>query len=306
MRKRTTSPSSAERDRHRAEPVRQLAREASVRLAVAVEDRVHDADPAVGVANLRRLEPRDELRDRALDRQLVVALHVRDRARLAGVPVLEPLLERVQRRRHELRLLLEAEARPHDAGRLVRRQHVEADEPRALLACVPRAFAQERLRDALPAGARTDVDELDVRASALRRLDARDAERALAVLGEEDAAGADVVERVRPLLRPRLRFLERPRAPPARTPPRARGGPPRRPRSQDGSSRPGQPTREEVVRRQVLERMEARAELGHSDTVETLGRLAEREVAGRPGVRAGEVAGEEPLGRPRAETRGAP
>ena len=59
--------------------------------------------------------------------------------------------------------------------------------------------------------------------------------------------------------------------------------------------------RQEVVRRQVLERMELRAELVHVDTVEIERRLAEHEVAGRPGVRPGEVAREEPLGGPRAE-----
>jgi hypothetical protein len=45
-----------------------------------------------------------------------------------------------------------------------------------------------------------------VRLTVARRLDARDAHRALVVLGEEDAAAADVVERVRPLGLPRLAF----------------------------------------------------------------------------------------------------
>ena len=52
---------------------------------------------------------------------------------------------------------------------------------------------------------------------------------------------------------------------------------------------------------QVLERMQSRTEIGHSDTVEILGRLAERQVACGPGMRPGEVAREEPLGGPRAE-----
>ncbi len=39
----------------------------------------------------------------------------------------------------------------------------------------------------------------------------------------------------------------------------------------------------------------------HVDTVENLGRLAQREVAGRPRARPGEVAREEPFGGPRAE-----
>ena len=75
----------------------------------------------------------------------------------------------------------------------------------------PRACAEQRLRHALPARPRADVDELDVRAPADRRLDASDPEHALAVLGEEHAARADVVERVLPLVGPRLRLLERPR-----------------------------------------------------------------------------------------------
>ena len=62
-------------------------------------------------------------------------------------------------------------------------------------------------------------------------------------------------------------------------------------------SHPGQ----QVVGGQVLERVEARAELGHLDTVEIVGRLAEREVAGGPRARPREVAREEPLGGPRAE-----
>src|ERR1051326_9189581 len=56
------------------------------------------------------------------------------------------------------------------------------------------------------------------------------------------------------------------------------------------------------MRRQVLERIEAAAELVHVETVENLGRLAQAEVARRPRARACEMPREEPLGRPRPET----
>ena len=55
------------------------------------------------------------------------------------------------------------------------------------------------------------------------------------------------------------------------------------------------------MRREVLEGVESRAELVHIDTVETLGRLAEREVADGPRAWPGEMASEEPLRRPWAE-----
>src|SRR5437763_842655 len=42
-----------------------------------------------------------------------------------------------------------------------------------------------------------------------RRLDPRDTERPLGVLGDEDTTAADVVERVGPLVGPRLAFAER-------------------------------------------------------------------------------------------------
>ncbi len=108
-------------------------------------------------------------------------------------------------------MLLEAKMRPDDACGFVRGQHVETHNFCAQLLRVPRTLAQQRLRDALPAGARAHVDELDVRAPAGRRLDAGDTERSFAVLREEDTACADVVERVRPFVGPRLRLLERPR-----------------------------------------------------------------------------------------------
>src|SRR5205823_6746130 len=46
---------------------------------------------------------------------------------------------------------------------------------------------------------------------------------------------------------------------------------------------------------------EKRAEGAHLDTVENVGGLAEREVAGRPGMGPREVPGKEPLGGPRPE-----
>ena len=57
----------------------------------------------------------------------------------------------------------------------------------------------------------------------------------------------------------------------------------------------------EVLGGEVLERIEAAAERVHIRTVEEMGRLAQDEVAGGPRTRTGEVAGEEPLGRPGAE-----
>ena len=53
------------------------------------------------------------------------------------------------------------------------------------------------------------MDELDVRDAALRRLDSAGADRALVVLGDEDAAATNVVERVGPLLLPGLGLADR-------------------------------------------------------------------------------------------------
>ena len=55
------------------------------------------------------------------------------------------------------------------------------------------------------------------------------------------------------------------------------------------------------MRREVLEGVEAVAQLVHVQTVEDLHRLAQAEVAGGPRARAREVAREEPLRRPGAE-----
>src|SRR6476659_3696004 len=91
------------------------------------------------------------------------------------------------------------------------------------------------------------------------------------------------------------------RAPRARTPPRAREAPPGRPPPPSGPSRLRQPSGQQIVRGQILERMEARTELSHVYTVETRGWLAQREIAGGPRSRPGEVPREEPFGGPRAE-----
>ena len=57
---------------------------------------------------------------------------------------------------------------------------------------------------------------------------------------------------------------------------------------------------------QILERVEALARLPHVETtIEIRHRLAQREVAPRPRVRPGEVAREEPVGRPLADARAA-
>src|SRR5205085_1929132 len=95
-------------------------------------------------------------------------------------------------------------------------------------------------------------------------------------------------------------------------PPRGCGSCPGLPSWRGGSSysRPAQvETGEEVVRGQVLERGEAGAEHAHlldrgqrAVTIERGYGLAQSEVARGPGVRPGEVAGEEPVGRPFAES----
>ena len=81
--------------------------------------------------------------------------------------------------------------------------------PRTAPLRVVRARREQRLRNTLPTCAWRDVDELDERDAALRRLDATDADRAVVVLGDEDAAAANVVERVGPLLLPRLGLADR-------------------------------------------------------------------------------------------------
>ena len=107
-------------------------------------------------------------------------------------------------------------------------------------------------------------------------------DRALAVLAR--AAPRPPVRsalRSRPFLRPRPRADSAGRAPRPRTPPRARGSASSAAvarRTFTAAREPGQ----QVVRREILERVEARAELVHIDTVEELGRLAQREVARRP------------------------
>ena len=55
-------------------------------------------------------------------------------------------------------------------------------------------------------GARPHVDEVDVRRAVLRLVDLRDADRPVGVLGDEDAAGRDLLERVAPLVVPCLRL----------------------------------------------------------------------------------------------------
>ena len=143
------------------------------------------------------------------DRELVVGLHVRRRALRADRHSVEPLLERADRRRHPVRHGVEPEPAPRRDGRLVRRDHLERHERRTARLRVVRAGGDQRLRDALTPRAGADVHELDVRDTALGRLDAPDADRALVVLGDEDSAAADVVERVRPLLLPRLGLADR-------------------------------------------------------------------------------------------------
>ena len=60
--------------------------------------------------------------------------------------------------------------------------------------------------------------------------------------------------------------------------------------------------RQQVVRDEILERVEALSDRSHVDlTIEGGHRLAQAEVAGRPGSRPGEMPGEEPVGSPLAE-----
>src|SRR5947209_1382155 len=191
-------------DGHGAQSLRQLARKTPVRFTVAVEQRVSDADPALARVHLGRLEPRDELGDRAADRRLVVGLHVRRRARLALRALGHALLERVERRRHRKRVLDEAETAPDSDRVAVRGQHLEADVLGAALLRIRDTRSKQRLRRALPPRTRAHVDELHVRPAAHRRLDPRYTGRAFLGLGDEHTAAMDVVERVLPLVRPRL------------------------------------------------------------------------------------------------------
>ena len=133
-----------------------------------------------------------------------------------------------------------------------------------------------------------------------RRLDAPDPDRALVVLGDEDAAAADVVERVGPLLLPRLGLADRLGHLALELLPEL---------AQDrlvGLGRaPDRHGTSEPIRRYCADRFwngwSCAAELVHVDTVEIERRLAEHQVAGGPGVRPREVAGEEPLRGPRPE-----
>src|SRR6185312_6569749 len=104
----------------------------------------------------------------------------------------------------------------------------------------------------------------------------------------------------RAIHRPMSPALRPPTAPRARTPPTARAGSPRRLRSRAESSR-DERAQEEVLRRQVLERVKLRGELVHVDTEDIERGLAKHQVAGRPRVRTGEVACEEPFSRPGTE-----
>ena len=188
------------------EPLGQLVREAAVRVAVVVERRVGDPDPAVRVAYLRVDEPRHEVRDRPLDRDLVVGLHVRRRSPLARRTLGEPLLEVVDRGRHQHRHVGEAESAPDRPGGLVADHDVQRDRRRIGRASVRDALAQQRLRDTVPARRGPDVHEVDVHRAVVRPVDLRDTKRgAVVVLGEEDAACIDLPARVAPLLLPALR-----------------------------------------------------------------------------------------------------
>jgi hypothetical protein len=129
------------------------------------------------------------------------------------------------------------------------------------------------------------VHELDVRAAAHGRLDPGDAERSLVVLGEEDAAAANVVERVRHSSSHVSRSSTNGNGTSCSNSSQSSwstgssasvAAPDRHPAATRTSGR------EQVVRREVLERVEARAELVHIDTVEQRGRLAERKVADGP------------------------
>ena len=173
-------------------------------LGLAVEDRVGDADPAPVRAQLRVFEPRQELRDGPFDGDLVVALHVRRRAILAGLPLDEARVERVERGGHEERHVLEAEPLPHGARARVREQHMERDRGGARGPGVLDAGAHERPRH--PAAPRTwpHVHEMEMHRAVLEQAELRETDRPLGVLGEKHAARLELTMRVAPLLLPAL------------------------------------------------------------------------------------------------------
>jgi len=180
-----------------------------VRVAVVIENRVDDADPAVRGCDPRRFEPRQELRDCTFDRDLVVGLHVRGRTLLADRHTAQPLLERGDRSRHAVRDGLEPEPPPRCDPRVVGDDDLERHELGPAGLRVVRARRQQGLCNTLPTRTWADVDELEERHAALRRFDAPNSDRPIIVLGDEDAAAANVVERVGPFLLPRLRFADR-------------------------------------------------------------------------------------------------
>ena len=223
-------------------------------------------------------------------------------ARLPALRLVEPRVERVERRRHADRQVLEAEPPPRGAAPLVREQHLEAHDAARR---APSRRRRTRASSAFATPCRRARGRTWTRCTcALPRVGA--STRATptgpcVVLGEEDAAAADVVARCPPTppptspgsptglghlaleLLPELaqdRLVGLGRA-------ADRHGGQRRPSG--GSGPTGSGTGRGAGR--------ARAPRHRRD----LGRLAQHEVAGGPRARAGEVAGEEPFGRPRAE-----
>ena len=194
------------------------------------------------VRDLRRLEPRDELRDRALDRE------PRRRSARASTardsPVVVARQPRFERGRAACAIELRTRPRSRAAARRRAPASFEVRTSRVTIrAPCSRAYlgagAQQRLRDALR-GARAAGRRRAGRAHAPRSaLSMRATPTAPSlVLGEEDRAARDVVARCR--ANPRSQVSAEAlaaRGPRPRTPPRARAGSPRPPRSRGGSSR---------------------------------------------------------------------
>ncbi len=291
-RKRTTSPSSA--SAIVTAPSRSESSRAKRPCASRSRSkhRVGDADPAVVGANVGVLEPGDELRRRRARRDTSSSLCTWVIARASPASSAPRAARRaLERGRHGSTRT----PRSRDATR--RREPPRSTcstsrltmlSRRVLRACRTHS-REQRLRNALPAGARLDVDErgrapvprdgASTRATPTGRLRSSSARKTPPV--------SHVVERVLPLVRPKSPAPPTGNGTSARTPPRTRAGSARRPRSHGGSSRLRQHSRSGGSAQQRFWNGSRRAaELGHMDTVETPGQPCA--ARGRPrATRAG-------------------
>ncbi len=292
-----------ERDRDRAEPLGQLLREAAMRLAVGVEHRVGDADPAL--ATTSPAAPRaaaGTARPRAAPRPRRRSARASS-SRCSPACSCETCSSSGRAAPSSKRFVSSKPRRaPHRARELVRRRAPRGSTHVRAVASGRRQTQRRAAPCATPCRRARVAD--------VRRVDMSSPSLAAPRCARRRAAPSSSSARNTPP--PRMSSSVSAHSSSHVSPSPSGGGHLASNSSQSSRSRlvglgraadrhgisePGQ----QVVRRQVLEGMKLRAELVHIDTVETLGRLAEREVAGRPGVRAGEVAREEPLGRPRAE-----